>query len=111
MHGVIGGLKSLEPGWKRFSIKPIPGGDLTRASTSFESPYGLIKSTWEIVGDELKLRFMVPPDTEAEVQLPGGECKSYGSGGYEITSRYEKLEWPIRAVTHKYAPAPEEDWY
>lgn len=108
MHKVIGGLSAVEPGWKKFNIKPVPGGDLTWAKTRFESPYGLIRSEWEIVGDELKLTFSVPPNSSALVKLPGGEEKEYGSGQYEINIKYEKPEWPVRAIVHKYA-TPEDE--
>lgn len=108
MHKVIGGLSAVEPGWKKFNIKPVPGGDLTWARTRFESPYGSIRSEWDIVGDELKLTFSVPPNSSALVKLPGGEEKEYGSGEYEISIKYEKPEWPVRAIVHKYA-TPEDE--
>jgi alpha-L-rhamnosidase len=44
MHTVIGGLKALEPGWKRFMVKPIPGGKLTYARSEFHRRYGVIKT-------------------------------------------------------------------
>ena len=34
MHAHIGGLETIEPGWKKFRVAPIVGGGLTEASTS-----------------------------------------------------------------------------
>ena len=34
-------------GENRFRIAPIPGGTLTHACASFDSPYGLVESRWE----------------------------------------------------------------
>ncbi|MFJ7181145.1 alpha-L-rhamnosidase C-terminal domain-containing protein [Streptomyces massasporeus] len=36
----IGGLSTVEPGYKRSRIAPVPGGDLTRGSGSLHTVHG-----------------------------------------------------------------------
>jgi len=58
------------PGFKHFYLEPKLGGDLTYAKASFESPYGLILSSWQIESGKVNYKFQVPPNSEATVILP-----------------------------------------
>ncbi|OCT53203.1 hypothetical protein CLCR_10222 [Cladophialophora carrionii] len=79
LHECVGGISSLEPGWKRVKVRPVPGGGLTSASVAHESPYGRIESSWEIkAGTKFHLEILLPPNTSAWVVLPG-EHKKKGS--------------------------------
>src|SRR5690606_5163170 len=70
--GVAGIRPVIEkPGYKHFVLKPTPGGTLTRASATFESPYGTIVSSWERMNAGMVFRFEVPANTTATVMLPG----------------------------------------
>ncbi|PVH79618.1 glycoside hydrolase family 78 protein [Cadophora sp. DSE1049] len=83
MHATIGGLKILEPGWKRFSVAPELGGRLTSAKVEYESPYGAVRSAWRVEGAEMVLDVKVPPNSTAEVKF-GSEVTSVGSGEYSF---------------------------
>ncbi|KAL0943378.1 alpha-rhamnosidase [Colletotrichum truncatum] len=103
MHASIGGLSPLEPGWKKFSVKPRPGGDLKHAEVEFLSPSGQVRSRWEInSGGKLNLELTVPPNASAVVSLPdGSEDKTVGSGTYTFESDLDeevKGEWPPQAL-------------
>ena len=71
-YDTIAGLRPLPeaPGWKRFRIAPRPGGGLTRAAASVETPHGQASSAWRIDGGRLLLAVGIPPNTRAEVVLP-----------------------------------------
>jgi alpha-L-rhamnosidase len=71
-YDTIAGLKpdAAAPGWKKFRVAPQPGGGLTFATASVDTPYGLVKSAWKIDGDTFVLEVSVPPNTEARVTLP-----------------------------------------
>lgn len=104
LHEVVGGISMLEPGWKKFKVAPVPGGDLTSANVSFESPYGTIGVKWNLSGGQ-KLRFNidVPPNTEALVVLPGQEDADegswVGSGHHEYDVSYQEPgKWPPRSM-------------
>lgn len=45
MHRRLGGLRPLEPGYRRFAVEPVPG-DLPSAALSFESVFGRIDVSW-----------------------------------------------------------------
>ncbi|KAL0943148.1 alpha-l-rhamnosidase [Colletotrichum truncatum] len=94
MHQVIGGIAPAEPGWKRITIAPIPGGNITSANSKFISPYGEVKVQWWIENNTednashrngFHLNVQVPPNTKADITLPnGGETTEVGSGYYEF---------------------------
>ena len=54
-------MQSHAPGYKKFSIKPSPGGGLTQAQGSLETYYGTITSAWEYKENELIQKITIPP--------------------------------------------------
>lgn len=104
LHEVVGGISMLEPGWKKFRVAPVPGGDLTSANVKYESPTGTISVKWDLCdGVKLKLNVDVPPNTQALVVLPGqkdaDEGSWVGSGHHEYDVAYEAPgKWPPRAM-------------
>ena len=76
----VAGLEPLEPGYRRFQVKPLPGGGLTQACAWTETPYGRAKAEWEIKGREMTVRVTVPVGSECELVLPGGERTTLTSG-------------------------------
>jgi len=101
LHTVVGGLSALEPGWKKALIRPQPGGTLTSARTSFDSPYGLYAVEWAIGGGKLKVEVTVPPNTTAVVELGRSKTndermtKEVGSGQYSFEVPWTADEsWP-----------------
>lgn len=103
LHSVVGGLSPLEPGWKKALIRPQPGGTITSASTSFDSPYGLYSVKWEINGGKMKVDITVPPNGTADVVLPGIPKETLGSGSKSYEVPFEKdPAWPP-----KFLPGPQ----
>ena len=86
LHRYTAGIELLddEPAYRRFRIRPRPGGGLTSASAAHESPYGRIESAWEITADVFALRIMVPAGTTAEVVLPDGRTEITGPGAHHF---------------------------
>lgn len=80
----ICGLEATEPGYRRFRIRPIPGGGLTWAECTHESPYGKITVHWEQGGDHFRLHAEVPEGTDCDVILPDGQSTSIGGGIHEF---------------------------
>ncbi len=72
IYRVVGGLNPDEsaPGWKHFHVRPVPGGGLTFARTTYQSIRGTIQSQWRIENDNFVLDVTVPPNTTATIQLP-----------------------------------------
>ncbi|KAF4445752.1 hypothetical protein F53441_10501 [Fusarium austroafricanum] len=85
MHQVIGGIAPLEPGYKKISITPIPGGNITHASAKLVSGYGTISTDWSVTDGGFHLRVRIPPNTKAEITLPGTDkTETVGSGYHEF---------------------------
>ncbi|KAK2072405.1 hypothetical protein P8C59_006762 [Phyllachora maydis] len=110
LHTVVGGVRPLEPGWRRFAVEPRPGGDMTSATVEFLAPSGRVKAAWRLAGGADAQRFVmtltVPPNTTAVVVLPCGgegsrrEEQVLGSGEYEFTCDFApEGSWPPAAIT------------
>lgn len=80
LHRCVGGLAPGAPGYRKLIVQPQPGGDLDWARTRHITPYGEASVRWEIRGGILRVEAVVPPNTTAEVRLPGQSPVSVGSG-------------------------------
>jgi alpha-L-rhamnosidase len=80
LHRHVAGLELLAPGYRRFLVRPRPGGGLTWAEAAHESPYGRIEVGWQRDGHHLRVRVIVPAGTEATVLLPSGRRDTAGPG-------------------------------
>ncbi|WP_216326300.1 glycoside hydrolase family 78 protein [Deinococcus aestuarii] len=88
LHRTVAGLAPAEPGYRRMTIQPIPGGGLTFASARHVTPYGEASVAWVIRDGQIEVRIVVPPNTRAEVILPGGGTHEVGSGEHRWASPY-----------------------
>jgi len=70
MYERIAGIKPTKVAYKEIEFAPVPGGPLTSASASYNSPYGLVSSSWEITESTMVLSITVPPNTSGKVVLP-----------------------------------------
>lgn len=72
MYERIAGLAPdpAQPGYKHFFIQPIPGGPLSSASASIDTPYGRARCDWQKQVDKLVVRAVVPPNTTATFKPP-----------------------------------------
>ncbi len=64
------GIDAIEPGYKKFIIKPFIPESLNFAEASLKTIYGVINSRWEKVGENILLRVTVPFNTQASLVLP-----------------------------------------
>ncbi len=73
MYRVLGGLDTdpTAPGYKKVTIAPQPGGNITQAATKLETMYGLTASEWRIENGVFKLQVTIPANATAAVRLPG----------------------------------------
>jgi len=82
MYRVILGLNPDEtaPGWKHFTVRPIPGGGLTWARGEYRSIRGPIRVEWRIKNGRFQLSVTVPANTTATVILPNGQRRRIRAG-------------------------------
>jgi len=80
------------PGMRYFLIKPAPVGDLTHASTEFESSYGKVVSNWKRDGDSASFHIEVPVNTWAKVYIPAISKGQVSEGG-QIAEQAEGVRY------------------
>jgi alpha-L-rhamnosidase len=72
--GVVGiRMDNNANAYSKLIFQPKPVGDLRYAKGSYETPQGTARSSWTKSGDRFELTITVPPNTTAEVWLPGTE--------------------------------------
>ncbi|RDW76320.1 glycoside hydrolase family 78 protein [Aspergillus mulundensis] len=99
LHSTVGGISPLECGWRRIKIHPVPGGTISWAKASYETPYGALESSWEVLGDTFVLDLLVPPSTKALVVLPGDAVEQWvGSGRHSFRTPHVCKPWPPKPV-------------
>lgn len=72
MYHTVAGIDTDpdRPGYKRIILRPHPGGGLTRARATYESPYGPIVSEWRLVDGEFIWDIQIPPNATAIAYVP-----------------------------------------
>ena len=87
MHRVIGGIAPLAPGYSEALIAPQPGGGITWARTSLESPHGRIAVSWQQPSaGPFDLELTVPDGVTALVRLPDGTEQQVIGGSHRIST-------------------------
>lgn len=80
----VAGIESVEAGYRVFRVKPVPGGGLTWAEGSVETPYGRVGAAWKMEDGAFSIEVEVPVNTTCELVMPGGETHTLGSGKYRF---------------------------
>ncbi|HZG86268.1 alpha-L-rhamnosidase [Paenibacillus sp.] len=109
----MAGIQPMEnaPGYRRFRLAPKPNGRLRHAKARYDSRAGTIESGWSLEDDgTLRLEFVVPFHTEAELILP--DCEP-GRIRYEgarkpsdIVQDGADCRMKLAAGTHRFSYAP-----
>ena len=101
------GLEILEPGYKKFALRPQFIKGITHAELTYESVYGKIAIAWRCEGGKITVDVTVPANTTAELTLPEQtETLTLGSGSYRYEYATEtsleidrySLETPLRVI-------------
>jgi alpha-L-rhamnosidase len=120
LHGSVGGISPLEPGWKVVKVRPVPGGNVTSAEVSFDGPYGLVSCSWKLEGNgHFTMTLVVPPNSTAVVTLPSEiynsvsdedeTSRQVGSGRHHFMCSYVAAAWPPKAIVAANQPPANED--
>ena len=112
LHGTVGGISPLEPGWKKVRVQPVPGGNLTSACSRFDGPYGEVSCSWRLQGERMSLTVIIPPSSTAEVVLPSSaeeSVRTVGSGLHEFQCDFKAAEWPPKPIVAINQRQPEPD--
>jgi alpha-L-rhamnosidase len=87
LYQVVAGIKQDPefPGYSKFIVQPVPGGNLSWARASYLSQYGQISSEWKMDNKKISINVLVPVNTTATVYLPF-------AGSSEITEGDKALQ-------------------
>jgi len=92
----LAGIKANKPGFKQLIMNPNFDNPLQQVEASYQSLYGLIKSSWKKTGRNLIWNITIPPNSSALVYFPttAKEKISEGNKGVEAVAgiRYIKEE-------------------
>jgi len=88
LYRVVAGVEvdPAEPGYKHILFQPQPGGGLTQARLTLDSPYGPLDSAWTLTADDFRLQITVPPNAHATVRLPAQALTDVREGGQALQS-------------------------
>lgn len=70
--------------FKNIEIDPQPVGDIIWANANYQSPYGLISSSWKKQNNRFELDVEIPANTTATIFLPSKKLSSIKEGGKAI---------------------------
>ena len=70
MYRKVAGINQIEPGYRRFLVRPMFVKGIEEAEASLESPYGKIVSAWSCKNKKIHVKVQVPPNTNAVIYLP-----------------------------------------
>jgi len=88
LHRVVAGLAPAEPGYRKISFQPRPGGGLTSASARHQTPWGRAAIAWRITGERLEVEMAVPPNCTATASLPGRDPFELPEGIHQVALPY-----------------------
>ena len=84
MYRKVAGLSQLEPGYKKFQVKPMFVKGIEDWGTEFESVYGKIVAKTSCKNGKIHVHVEVPANTTAVIVLPEKEeVHEVGSGVYD----------------------------
>ena len=109
MYSRLAGLRLLEPGYRKFAVKPMLMKGITWVKLSFECVYGTIRADWRCEDGSIAVDVTVPVNTQCVLTLPereeeillGSGCYHYE---YSTETRLEQerytLETPLKTMLH-----------
>ncbi|MCG6190553.1 glycoside hydrolase family 78 protein [Maribellus maritimus] len=101
LYTYVSGLNidTQSPGYKHFTLAPHPGGGLTNAQVQYKSLYGNIESGWEVEGNTLVYKVVIPANTSATVVLPGASLDNVTLNTQPLKATDKKAEQVEKGVS------------
>lgn len=83
------GIQALKPGFTEILVQPTPGGSLTYAKATHESPQGMIVSEWSVKNGEFTLNVTAPKGVPTTVRMPTGKAYKFNGGTKQFVCPYK----------------------
>lgn len=81
----VAGIEAVEAAYRKFRVRPLPGGGLTWAKAHIDTPYGRVGSDWSINDGRFSITVEVPVGTTCELVLPDGTTMQLSNGVHTTT--------------------------
>ncbi len=75
-----------QPGFKHFTVRPRPAGDLKWVKASTMTPCGKVAVEWRLTGKTFTLKVTVPPNATSTVWVPCDDALSVAESGRTAAS-------------------------
>ena len=84
----IGGIWYDEhtPAYKNIIFAPQPTKRITSANVSYNTPYGVAKSQWKVLGDDMIWDIVIPANSTGTIVLPSNDVSSITVDGKAVSS-------------------------
>ncbi len=91
MYRNITGIDNYEDaaGYKKISIRPRPGGNLTYANADLETGYGKLSAHWKIIDRIFSMDVVIPANTTAVIYIPASTTESITESGKQLSELKE----------------------
>ena len=83
MYRHLGGLKALDPGYKKMLISPNFDSGLTSVALNEMTPFGNVAISWKLVDQTIMMHVEIPANTTAVIKLLDKDPLTVGSGNYD----------------------------
>jgi alpha-L-rhamnosidase len=81
----LAGIKTVDAGFKQIVMNPAAIPDLNCVKASYQTPYGLVKSSWTKNENDFDWHIAIPPNSKAFVYLPATTTSVITESGKAIT--------------------------
>ena len=99
MHRVVAGLAPADPGYRTLRVASRPLHGIDAAAATLETGYGPARVGWERNGDTVTVSATVPPNTTAQIDLPGVAVTEVGAGSHTWVIPAPEAPAPVRPLT------------
>ncbi|HTB26240.1 MAG TPA: family 78 glycoside hydrolase catalytic domain [Puia sp.] len=76
-------------GYKKISIRPHPGGNLTYANADLETGYGKLSAHWKTTEGKFIMDAEIPANTKAVIYIPASAAESITESGKQLSELKE----------------------
>ncbi|WP_232824779.1 alpha-L-rhamnosidase [Algibacillus agarilyticus] len=92
-EGILG-IKSTQPGFKRFKVAPQFNARLNKAKGDYTTPNGVISVDWQIEAEQLLMTVQIPKNTTANMVLPQVNTETLTLNGKPVIAAAQLVNLP-----------------
>jgi alpha-L-rhamnosidase len=82
----LAGIKTVNPGFKEIVMKPAVINGLHSVNADYQTPYGMVKSTWISNKNDFNWHITIPPNSKALVYVPATSASNIAESGNKVST-------------------------